>query len=267
MQEITTGVEQHRLFNNITISSMIILIFDWLLMFEMEVSYIWQAPWNMMKVLYILSRYMPFIDITVAVLYVSGDILPVEICKILHQYVSVTYCVGLWIANASFMLWTWVVWGKKKSLGIGLAVFYVMSLLTFMVPFGFYLQSVTFFVALEVPQIMGCILGSPNMLFSVSFIGAIVFDLTMLLLMTIRAIQFHRSGSGLGLIKIIFRDGIIYYLYALVSSTLSLYLLLQPLDQSSIPLTLGRVLHSIWSCRVVLDIRRKAQQVVRGGAL
>lgn len=34
-------------------------------MFDQEVSLIWGSQWTLVKVLYLLSRYMPFVDVTV----------------------------------------------------------------------------------------------------------------------------------------------------------------------------------------------------------
>lgn len=36
--------------------------FDWLLTLEMEISLVWTSRWNVTKVLYFLTRYLPFID-------------------------------------------------------------------------------------------------------------------------------------------------------------------------------------------------------------
>ncbi|KAF9444975.1 hypothetical protein P691DRAFT_676580, partial [Macrolepiota fuliginosa MF-IS2] len=38
-------------------------VFDWLLTFEMEISFIWRALWTLMKGLYLLERYSPFVDV------------------------------------------------------------------------------------------------------------------------------------------------------------------------------------------------------------
>jgi len=41
-------------------------LYDWLLAFPQEVEYIWRASWNWSKVLYLLTRYTPFVTIAVA---------------------------------------------------------------------------------------------------------------------------------------------------------------------------------------------------------
>ena len=35
-------------------------VYDWLLILPQEVEYIWRAPWNWSKVLYLLTRYISF---------------------------------------------------------------------------------------------------------------------------------------------------------------------------------------------------------------
>ena len=40
-------------------------LYDWSLTLPQEVEYIWRASWNWSKVLYLLTRYIPFATITV----------------------------------------------------------------------------------------------------------------------------------------------------------------------------------------------------------
>ena len=37
-------------------------VYDWILLFDREVEHIWRREWNVSKILYLLSRYGPFID-------------------------------------------------------------------------------------------------------------------------------------------------------------------------------------------------------------
>jgi len=39
-------------------------IWDYILMFSMEVDLVWKSKWSFMKGLYLFQRYLPFIDIT-----------------------------------------------------------------------------------------------------------------------------------------------------------------------------------------------------------
>ncbi len=40
-------------------------VFDWFLTLDLEVSLVWSSPWSGMKVLFLLTRYLPFVDISV----------------------------------------------------------------------------------------------------------------------------------------------------------------------------------------------------------
>jgi hypothetical protein len=40
-------------------------LYDFILTFPQEVSLIWPAPWSLMKVLFLLTRYLPFADVVI----------------------------------------------------------------------------------------------------------------------------------------------------------------------------------------------------------
>jgi len=52
-----------------TVASSTIFIWDYILTFSMEVDLVWKSEWNVMKGLYLLQRYLPFIDTIWLVLY------------------------------------------------------------------------------------------------------------------------------------------------------------------------------------------------------
>ncbi|ETW77542.1 hypothetical protein HETIRDRAFT_173803 [Heterobasidion irregulare TC 32-1] len=43
---------------------MMILIQDWLVLFGEEVDLVWNSQWSIPKLLYIINRYAPFVDVT-----------------------------------------------------------------------------------------------------------------------------------------------------------------------------------------------------------
>lgn len=46
-----------------------LFLWDWMLTMRMEVDLVWKSKWNFMKVLYLLQRYLPFVDTVGLVLY------------------------------------------------------------------------------------------------------------------------------------------------------------------------------------------------------
>jgi len=62
-----------------------IYIWDYILMFSMEVDLVWKSKWNFMKGLYLFQRYQPFIDITMS-LYCQFDFL--SLSSLIFSYTS-----------------------------------------------------------------------------------------------------------------------------------------------------------------------------------
>ncbi|KAJ3808594.1 hypothetical protein F5876DRAFT_22315, partial [Lentinula aff. lateritia] len=44
------------------VSSIVLFLYDWILMLPIEIKFVWNTKLRPLNVLYILQRYMPFID-------------------------------------------------------------------------------------------------------------------------------------------------------------------------------------------------------------
>ncbi|KAF9442021.1 hypothetical protein P691DRAFT_849922, partial [Macrolepiota fuliginosa MF-IS2] len=162
-QELTTTIERI-LHLWVKVASTVIMrtehhwkILDWLLISKMEVTLIWGAEYNLSKGLYMVSWYMPFINISIVLMFI-------------------------------FTLQTWVVWGKQKCMALGLAVCYIAMWVVILVITGLYLWTAVFMPSL-VPQLMGCIEQSPSVLMSGSYIAKTVYNAIMLVLILIPGIS------------------------------------------------------------------------------
>ena len=54
-------------------------LYDWLLILPQEVKYVWRASWNWSKVLYLLTRYIPFATIA---LVIRSELLPYRLARL-----------------------------------------------------------------------------------------------------------------------------------------------------------------------------------------
>jgi len=59
-----------------TVVASTMFIWDYMLTFRMEVEFVWNSKWNIMKGLYLFQRYLPFIDTTWLALYRQFDVSP-----------------------------------------------------------------------------------------------------------------------------------------------------------------------------------------------
>jgi len=62
LQQVVAHLEQLRIVININVASITILIFDYFLTLPSETSLIWSARWTCFKVLFLVTRYLPFVD-------------------------------------------------------------------------------------------------------------------------------------------------------------------------------------------------------------
>ncbi|KAF9466692.1 hypothetical protein BDZ94DRAFT_1250529, partial [Collybia nuda] len=45
-----------------------ILTYDWICTLDKEVAYVWSRPWSLGTCLFILNRYLPFVDVTLSII-------------------------------------------------------------------------------------------------------------------------------------------------------------------------------------------------------
>ncbi|KAJ7201662.1 hypothetical protein GGX14DRAFT_544678 [Mycena pura] len=83
------------------VASMTILVFDYLLSFELEVSLVWGTKWSFSKVFFLCSRYPPFLDVPLQLWYsltpnmninTGGTFLGIAMAEVAPPPLSVAGC-------------------------------------------------------------------------------------------------------------------------------------------------------------------------------
>ncbi|KAF9010813.1 hypothetical protein BDQ17DRAFT_1299412, partial [Cyathus striatus] len=102
--------------------------YDTLLTFDLEVNLIWKAQWNVMKVLFILTRYLPFFDTTISISMQFLRHASVAECEVIYASLTWVLFIGMAFAEAILTIRTWAVCGSKKFLGISLSILFIIQL-------------------------------------------------------------------------------------------------------------------------------------------
>ncbi|KAF5363459.1 hypothetical protein D9756_000995 [Leucocoprinus leucothites] len=139
LQELFTAVERSRQVNYCNVASVTIMALDWLLTFEMEVSLVWTAKWNTTKILYFLTRYLPFIDTSVVMYHQFGFALPISVCRTTYQYAASKHSRDVRCRNGLRGA-TWAVWEKDKRLSYFLPILFCTVWTAGFIIMGFYLR-------------------------------------------------------------------------------------------------------------------------------
>ncbi|KAJ3785685.1 hypothetical protein GGU10DRAFT_332919 [Lentinula aff. detonsa] len=237
-----------------TVSSTVILFYDWILLLPEEIEFIWSAkllrPFN---ALYNIQRYMPFID-TVALLYIVSfaEQIDVEKCRVLYNISGWMYIIGITLTEVVLTMRIWALWGKDTRLSIGLPLFFLSCWVPNFYIFHKFLQTETY-IPSPLPQIIGCaILGGQPILY-LCWVILVVYEAVLLILMLI---QYRRQFS---LTRVVYRDGITYYIILFLLSIINVAtILLLPHDLQNLFTPPQRVIHTILTSRVVLHMRKQS---------
>ncbi|KAG2057933.1 hypothetical protein BDR06DRAFT_994649 [Suillus hirtellus] len=107
------------------IGAFAILIFDFCITFQDEVKWTWTRPWDIIRVIFTISRYLPFIGsglTAYAALRVSGPPAPSLAENIIH-------IIGIVAAEGLLVVRTWAFWRKSKRMLIGLVTYSVVTVI------------------------------------------------------------------------------------------------------------------------------------------
>ncbi|PFH48720.1 hypothetical protein AMATHDRAFT_49275 [Amanita thiersii Skay4041] len=91
---------------------------DYFLTLDSEVTLIWQSDWRTLKVLFLVMRYTPFVDVT---LRLFNRVVPSALrqgCVLSAQIAPVSIAIGLAAAECLLAVRTWCLWNRHRAIGI-----------------------------------------------------------------------------------------------------------------------------------------------------
>ncbi|KAF9067024.1 hypothetical protein BDP27DRAFT_1226543, partial [Rhodocollybia butyracea] len=147
------------------VSSTVLFLYDWMLTFPVELDVVWSEirPLRPLNVLYVIQRYMPFID-TIGILFAGKD--DPNTCRILYSIMACKwmYLTGIVLTEAVLTMRTWALWGKDIRLTVGLTIFFVGCWVPSFYVARLFVDS-QIYVPSPLPQFGCVILGGESILF------------------------------------------------------------------------------------------------------
>ncbi|KAF8131255.1 hypothetical protein K438DRAFT_1885860 [Mycena galopus ATCC 62051] len=232
--------------NYTQVSSAAILVFDYALTLNLEVSLIWGSKWSLPKVLFLVSRYSPVFDMPLA-------------CSRLNAAISWGTAFGISGAQAILLVRTYALSGCRRSVGIVFTSIWAVGLSATIVLVVFYDRR-TVYTPSPFQGISGCYrAASSTTVLVIIFIMAFVNE-TMIMAYTLYLGIIKYRDVRTPLVVTLYRDGITYYVCLCVVSFWNVFMILNgrvfPKEALAQVLnTFLRVMHSVLSTRVLLHIR------------
>ncbi|EIN04593.1 hypothetical protein PUNSTDRAFT_138243 [Punctularia strigosozonata HHB-11173 SS5] len=278
------------------VASATLLVTDWLATSLDEIQYIWFTNWGATKILFLLSRYSPFLDTPLNLIYyISPSITPkgcltnyrISTCPSPSSYRRGSGFddidlgstgVGMGIAELILLMRTYAIYDCSRKVLISLGILWIIWT-TGNIPLIYkFTQSLVYEdPPASISFIPGCYLTDGSPVIFATFASLLVIETDVTSSTDVYATA--RSGLRNPLLKVLYRDGIFFFvILALCSLAQVLMLVTGPreyldLFDTCAPFTFAssgfglngffffprssllRVLHSILCCRILLNIR------------
>ncbi|OAX35685.1 hypothetical protein K503DRAFT_773222 [Rhizopogon vinicolor AM-OR11-026] len=189
-----------------------ILAYDWLLTIGSEFTYVWSRRWGIIELLYLFSRYLPFVDTPIVLIYHFYLMDPsIEACHTALTAQCVMYIIGISISEQIFMIRTWAVWKKNNVVRLVLFIGSALVSITQLCLTAVYASSLTYFLGYNLG---GCFVINSSSKVALLSIGIFLFvQFTYLMLVVLKIYPTVRGKRGISLLlNVILQDGIFFYI-------------------------------------------------------
>ncbi|KAF8980634.1 hypothetical protein BDQ17DRAFT_1438858 [Cyathus striatus] len=263
---LRAGLNHSDALGYVNVANYTLLVYDVCITLSTEIEFIWGSPWSSMKVVYLLTRYMVFVD--AGLLYAPST----QTCFRVFTIMECTYVLGLAIGDLISTARAWAFWRTTRHITTMLSLFWIITWSVQLVLIGYNAGSLKFGVQnlVEISKLRGCVITAVDpTIASMTFAILLVYDgvMTLLILLAVY-LDSLRYTKASGVVNVMIKDGVLYFICILGSSLANMIVILKlsvGLNGLTVPLT--RAFHSILVCRAILHAREQAYRDVCDGAL
>ncbi|KAF9010279.1 hypothetical protein BDQ17DRAFT_1538766 [Cyathus striatus] len=239
----------------ILIATYTLFAYDYLCTFDKEVNYLWLTPWHWGKILFFINRYLPFVEISMAVHIVRVLTTP-EMCR--NHYRAITWLMisGLVNAELILVLRTIAIWDRKKSITIVVITTYLVVATASLAATNLFFKSLVY-IPVKVYR-YGCEVGTSNSIIIVAFIALLALETVIFVLTVVRATQHLRRSHSSWVVQL-YKRGIMFYVYlfVLMLANVVFPVVVEP-GKKAVFADLQFSLHSVLCNRVIFHILKQA---------
>jgi len=249
-------LKAQRLFvDHAQIAAFTVLFYDYLLMMNLEITLIWMQKWTYTTILFILTRYLPF---AYAYFVLQNHLLigpDPESCAASFTASTWMLLAGMTVAEMILSVRTWAVWHCNFKVGLLLIGLHIANPIVACIYLSRYMNSFIYKPA-PYPGFRGCLVSISNGDESVTFIMLAAVETVVFCLMAAAAFRAYRSGFTNQFSKVVHRDALHFYVFLMLLAIANVIVMLvaPPIYQNFLIAPQG-VLHSVFTCRIVLHLR------------
>ncbi|KAF8583775.1 hypothetical protein K439DRAFT_1197098 [Ramaria rubella] len=109
-----------------TVSALVLQCHEWLICMSEEVEFVWQSHWGFWKILFIATRYMPYVDTPMKIAYYLMPAPSIKFCSIMEAFSTWFITIGMIISALVLLLRTIAIWGRSRKITVPLVLAWVL---------------------------------------------------------------------------------------------------------------------------------------------
>ncbi|RDB24276.1 hypothetical protein Hypma_008553 [Hypsizygus marmoreus] len=236
------------------IASGTVLVYDLLCTVDQEITYVWSNVLSIPSLLFLLNRYLPFVD-TFLSLYLKFSRNTPEECLARYTVVTWLIVIGTFLSEIILMLRTYAIWECRRPVLVILCALALIVSISVIVITSLEVKSLKYIPT--PPETLGCRIGHASSIIIVAYVTLVVSETTLAVLTGIQAYRHLRFSQSRWVTRL-YKNGVVFYGYLLCISIANIVV---PITAPSIfanwLATPQRVIHSILTNRVLFVILRQ----------
>ncbi|CAD6586170.1 MAG: hypothetical protein CYPHOPRED_003436 [Cyphobasidiales sp. Tagirdzhanova-0007] len=228
---------------------MAVIIWDWLVSLGEEYRSIWKTEWNLVKVLYLISRYWTLGALSFSLWAFTATFEHDACVKVIH-WIPATCAVITLSTECILAVRTYALWGRPRWL-LGVVSLCLLVELAFMIWGSAIIEPV--FPAGVLGPCVPTSSAWPNYLY---FLSPFVVDVIFTGLCFYKAIQIAKVGQVTEILKLFLRDGSMYFVIVSLANVVQTGFFIQPHTGMKVINAFAALgLSSMMCCRLVLSLK------------
>jgi len=246
--------------NYANLAAVTILAYDTLLSIDDEITHVWRSKWTFMKFMYIASKYLAFLDGSLILLVYFDSNMGSSTCSTIYSATTYIIVAGVVLTEIILLLRTYALWGLSRYVLWYIAVFDIGCVILAVIKLrsSMNVNNVRY-VPSPIPTIRHCfpVFGDKRDEVYIDFMCVMAAELNVLLLTLWRGVR-HWKRSGNQLVRIFYRDGVIYLVSLVVISSINVVInVIDDLNfYYNVMLESQRIAHAVLSAHLILNVRK-----------
>ncbi|TFY51415.1 hypothetical protein EVG20_g11010, partial [Dentipellis fragilis] len=161
--QIVSALQQNVFLTHLGFSANALMSFDYFITFPDEIELVWRSRWTIVKVIFLLNRYIALSDVGISTYGVLGSHLSSSECSVLYTSHGWMIAVSISLSETILAFRTYALWGESKRIAYTLGSLAVIGLIVIGFALNKALHSLEFTPVSSIsPELRGCFVAGVN---------------------------------------------------------------------------------------------------------